>query len=231
MRNRLLDRLPVSELDLIRPHLEHVELPAQAIIQPAGEPAVFVHFVEEGLASVLIRVGTECVEVAIVGPEGLAGVSALLDADVCFQEEVMQVAGTVGRIRADALRELRPKCPALSRILLRYVQFHLVQVAHTALANGRNTVEQRLARWLLMAGDRLEGPDLPLTHQMLSLMLGVRRPGVTVALHVLEGAHAIRSRRAKITILDRNVLRGIAGAAYGPTEAAYASLFGSEGSR
>lgn len=194
-------------------------------MQPAGQPALFVHFVEEGLASVLSRVGTECVEVAIVGPEGLTGVSALLDAPLGFHEEVMQVAGSVWRIRADVLRDLGARCPALSRMLLRYVQLHLVQVAQTALANGRNTVEQRLARWLLMAHDRLQSPDLSLTHQMLSLMLGVRRPGVTVALHVLEGAHAIRSRRARITILDREVLRGIAGPAYGPTEAAYESLF------
>jgi DNA-binding FadR family transcriptional regulator len=99
-------------------------------------------------------------------------------------------------------------------------------MAHTALANGRHTLSQRLARWLLMSQDRLERNEIPLTHEFLSLMLGVRRPGVTEALHMLEGEHIIKAVRGSITILDREKLERVAADSYGVPEAAYARLIG-----
>jgi len=96
----------------------------------------------------------------------------------------------------------------------------MLQTAQTALANGRCTIEERLARWLLMTQDRIRTDEIPLTHEFLSLMLGVRRPGVTVALQTLEGMRVIRNTRSLITVLDRKELEMIAGAVYTPPVAA-----------
>jgi CRP-like cAMP-binding protein len=120
---------------------------------------------------------------------------------------------------ASPLREALNASPTLRIFLLKFVQTFMVQTAHTAIANGRATVEQRLARWLLMARDRLDGDELPLTHEFLALMLAVRRPGVTEALQKLEGRRLLRAERGRITICDRKGLEKIAGALYGAPEA------------
>jgi CRP-like cAMP-binding protein len=110
--------------------------------------------------------------------------------------------------------------PSLKGLLLRYVHLFMIQVAATALADGRYDVNQRLARWLLMCHDRL-GDELLLTHDFLALMLGVRRPSVTDALHVLEGHRLIKAERSRITVRDRRGLEGVAGDAYGAPEIEY----------
>jgi CRP-like cAMP-binding protein len=110
-------------------------------------------------------------------------------------------------------------------LLLRYAHVFMVQVAATALADGRYSIEQRLARWLLMCHDR-NGDDLALTHEFLALMLGVRRPGVTESLHILEGERMIKAQRGLITILDRQKLEARAGDSYGTPEAEYERLIG-----
>ena len=109
---------------------------------------------------------------------------------------------------------------------MRYAESTVIQMAHTALANGRHTLTQRLARWLLMSQDRLERDEIPLTHEFLSLMLGVRRPGVTEALHLLEGEHIVKAVRGSVTILDRAKLEAVASDSYGTPEAEYARLIG-----
>jgi CRP-like cAMP-binding protein len=106
------------------------------------------------------------------------------------------------------------------------VQTFMVQVAQTAVANARTPAEERLARWLLMYHDRQDGDDLPVTHEFLSIMLGVRRPTVTVAIHTLEGAGLIRARRGHIRVIDRGRLEEAAGQTYGPAEAEYERLIG-----
>jgi hypothetical protein len=103
-----------------------------------------------------------------------------------------------------------------------------IQVAFTALANGRAKLEERLARWLLMVHDRVVGDRIVLTHEYMAVMLGVRRPGVTVALHILEGKGAIRSHRGEVVIKDREGLAAEAGGGYGQPETEYARLLGSE---
>jgi CRP-like cAMP-binding protein len=109
---------------------------------------------------------------------------------------------------------------------LRYVEAFQVQVAHTALSHGSYTIEERLARWLLMCHDRLDGDDLPLVHEFLALMLGVRRSGVTLALQILEGAGVIHAKRGLITVHDRAKLQEIAGGSYGVPEVEYRRLIG-----
>jgi CRP-like cAMP-binding protein len=114
----------------------------------------------------------------------------------------------------------------LHQHLLGYVEAFQVQVAHTALSHGSYTLEERLARWLLMCHDRLDGDDLPLVHEFLSLMLGVQRSGVTLALHMLEAGDMIRAKRGLITITDRGKLEDVAGGSYGVPEAEYRRLIG-----
>ena len=124
----------------------------------------------------------------------------------------------------DALRGVMEQSRSVSTCLFRYTQAFLVQVGHTALANARGNIEERLARWLLMAHDRLEGDELHLTHEFLSIMLGVRRAGVTSALHVLESAGFIATGRCSVTIVDRDGLVKSTNGLYGVPEAEFERL-------
>ncbi|MGU3407919.1 Crp/Fnr family transcriptional regulator [Methylobacterium brachiatum] len=136
----------------------------------------------------------------------------------------IQGEGEALRISAADLRAALDASSALRDLLGRYVQSFIVQIGGTTYANSDLTIEGRLARWLLMYQDRFEQDDLPITHEFLSLMLGVRRPGVTTATHVLEGAGTIRTQRGRITVLDREKLEDMAGDAYGAAEAEYERL-------
>ena len=109
----------------------------------------------------------------------------------------------------------------MRQVMIRYAHVFTTQLAQTALANGRAKIDARLARWLLMAADRLDNADMPLTHDLMAVMLGVRRPGVTDALHRLEGEHMIRAKRASVTITDRVALEAVAGGSYGVAEREY----------
>lgn len=226
VRNRLLSVLSAEDRALIDPHLGFVELPLRTIVQPCDAEPESVYFLESGLASLIAVAGPERIEVGVIGREGMTGVPAILGAGEGRHEGIMQLAGTAYRMAVPDLGRCMAASPTFAGVLLRFVHVTLVQISQTALANGRRTVEQRLARWLLMAHDRIDGDEIALTHEFLAVMLGVRRPGVTVALHVLEGEHAIKSRRNSITISDRDTLRAVAGPAYGTTEALYETLFG-----
>ncbi len=118
----------------------------------------------------------------------------------------MQIGGSGQRMSADSPREAIAASSSLQQVLLRYAHAFLMQTTQTALANGRSKIEERLARWLLLAADRVDGNELPLTHEFLAIMLGVRRSGVTVALQALERTGIIAHRRGVIAILDRDAL-------------------------
>ena len=138
----------------------------------------------------------------------------------------MQHRGSGQRIAASTLREAIEQSASLRHMLLRYGHAFLVQTAHTAMANGRSKIEERLARWLLMAHDRIERDELTLTHEFLAVMLGVRRPGVTVALNLLEKSGLIRTERGIIFITDRQGLEEHSNGAYATQEAEFQRLFG-----
>ena len=138
----------------------------------------------------------------------------------------MQVAGAGHRIKAATFRRVVQQSPSLHRLLDRFVHVFTTQTAQTALAHASSSIEERLARWLLMCNDRIDGPDIAITHKFLAMMLGVRRPGVTDAIHVLEGRGLIRAARSKITIRDRDKLEAVAGASYGLPETEYRRLIG-----
>jgi CRP-like cAMP-binding protein len=127
-------------------------------------------------------------------------------------------------MKSAALQEAMDDSPTLRKLLLRYLHTTTVQTAHTALANGRFTIAQRLARWLLMSRDRVDSDNILLTHEYLFLMLGVRRPGVTEELHKLEGERIIKGARGFVTLLDRPAPEEKANGCYGLPEREYARL-------
>jgi CRP-like cAMP-binding protein len=159
----------------------------------------------------------------IIGREGLVGVPIVLGVDRSPHGFLVQAEGKALRIATADLRAINAERPAIHAVLMRYVHALMVQTASTAFSNASFTIEARLARWILMTRDRLDSEELPLTHEFLSMMLGVRRPGVTVAVQILEGNGLIRATRGRITVLDRKKLEELADSAYGLAEAEYAS--------
>lgn len=225
--NRLLKSLSPDDFARLAPDLEPVSLPRGTTIVEEGDAFTHVHFLENGLGSVVARTpeGDEA-EVGMFGVEGLAGLPVLLGVRRSEHWLTIQVGGHGLRIAADRLVAAFAASPSLRERLLAYVQYFMLQVAQTAVSNGRHSVEERLGRWLLMAHDRLGDDEIPLTHEYLALMLAVRRPSVTTALHVLEGAGFVRGLRGSIRMRDRAGLEAFASAAYGVPEAAYARLIG-----
>jgi CRP-like cAMP-binding protein len=205
--NRILARLSRADVDLLAPHLEPVDLPLRKQLEGRNKRIDQVYFIDAGFASVVAN-GTDkpSIEVGIIGREGMSGLAIVMGQNRAQHETYMQAAGKGQRIAAAKLREADAHSPTLHRAMLAYAYAFLRQTTTTALANGRSKIEERLARWLLMADDRLDGHELPLTHEFLGLMLGTHRPGVTIALQALERAGLIAHKRGRITILDRKSL-------------------------
>ncbi len=214
-KNYLLLSMDPDDSAAIGSYLEPVELPRLTMMTTTGERSLYAYFIEAGLGSVVVgtRNGLRC-EVGVIGRDGMVDASLLLGAEVSPFDTFMQIGGYGWRMPASALIELVDGSLTLRRQLLRYVQNMAVQTAHTALANATYSVEERLARWLLLALDRSDDNRVALTHEFLSLMLAVRRPSVTVALHVLEGERWIKATRGLITVIDRAGLEQFAGNAY-----------------
>jgi len=223
--NRLLATLPASDLALLEPHLQPVVLNTRDVLVRPNHRIEDVHFPLHGLASVVSSAGDGTrLEVGVFGRDGLSAPSLLLGVDQTPHETFVQVAGSGVRMDAEAFTAALAQSPTLHGELLKYVQTLMIQTAHTAISNGTFTIEERLARWLLMCHDRLDDDTVPLTHDFLALMLAVRRPGVTVAIQALEGAGLIRGERGLITILNRDGLEDLADGSYGPPEAEYERL-------
>ncbi len=205
----------------LRPHLEPVELQQGEHLFEPNQQLRHVVFFEGGLSSEIAGGnGAKTIEVGCIGLEGFSSVPAVLGVDSTPHFAFMQCGGPALRIGVDPLRAAMDDCRALRELLMRYAHVFLIQVATTALADGRYGVERRLARWVLMGHDRI-GYELPLTHDFLALMLGVRRPSVTDALHRLEGEHAIKAERGLILIKDVEKLKELAGPIYGIAEMEY----------
>lgn len=201
--SNLLRLLPAKDFALIEPHLEPIELNRRLVLQRPQSPIEQIHFPDSGIAAIVTDAGRG------------RRVEGLLGRD-----------GHVRRCRRDGRRPLVRRMlhamdawPGLRLLLLRYVQSPLVQTAHTALANAQAQIEERLCRWLLMCRDRHGGDELPLTHELLATMLGVRRAGVTTAIHMVEARALIRATRSWAEILDREGLDVFAVGIYGTPEA------------
>lgn len=217
--NKLLASLSKGDAEFLLPQLQPVEFKVRHVFFNANQPIKTVVFPEAGFASVVATSGSgHSLEVGIIGSEGVVGVPVILGEARSPHQSYAQVAGYGHQIDAKKLWAAMRQSWPLADALLKFAYAFLIQVAHSALANGRFTIEQRLARWLLMAHDRVERDDVALTHEFLSMMLGVTRPGVTTALHKLESAGVIRATRGHISISDRRGLEKIAGACYGVPE-------------
>src|SRR5829696_1355407 len=204
VHNRLLTTLSPADFSVLERQLEPVPLPVRTCLVEPNTPIEHVYFLEQGIASVVATtLPGRRIEAGMVGREGLTGIPVLLGADRTPLECFIQTPGEGLRIRTDDLRQAMAASPSLHQHLLRFVQAFMIQMGQTALSNGCHSLEQRLARWLLMCHDRVDGDDLSTTHEFLSLMLGVRRAGVTIALQALEDREIIATKRGQITVLNR----------------------------
>ena len=225
-KNKILGALRADDLVQIqdKPRMRF-DYAVRRPVEIAGEPIQHIYFPDNGFISVVAVKGPRHqIEIAMVGAEGMTGVPVVLGDDRTPNETYTQAITSGYRLSAAVLRSLLARSEHAAALMRRYALAFLSQTTQTALANGHARIEQRLARWLLMALDRLGTMDLPLTHELMALMLGVRRPGVTDALHRLEGEGLIRARRGAVTIRDREALEAKAGGFYGIAEAEYARL-------
>lgn len=224
-RNRLLRVMAPEDFARLQPHLEPVDLLSQQSLIRPNARTEHLYFMESGISSITAEGANGRVEVGMIGREGLVGATpVLLGSDRVPHDHFVQVAGTALRIRAEVVSTAVDESRALHKLLLRYIQTEMVQVRQTAFINATLNIEARLARWLLMCHDRVDGDELLLKHEFLSMMLGVQRSGVTLAMQQLEGAGRIRAKRGRITVLDRELLEEVADGGYGAPEAEYARL-------
>jgi CRP-like cAMP-binding protein len=224
--NRLLGLVPPAGRELLAP-LERVALVVGQELESPNQPIEYVYFVESGLLSILAVGATQKaakkIEVGMIGYEGMTATAALAS-DRAAHSMLVQSPGLALRLPIAPFRATLA-VPELRSLWLRYAHVLMVQATHTALANGQGTLVERLARWIVMWHDRIRQPEIKVTHTYVSSLLGVRRAGVTVAMHHLEGEHLIRSHRNLITVMDRDGLIGRANGYYGQPEAEYERLF------
>jgi len=226
-RNRLLAALLPADLALLRPHLRPATMPLLRDMERPNRRVEAVYFMETGIASVVgVQPDQTRIEVGLIGREGMSGIAVVLGGDQSPNSTYIQVAGEAQRITADELRKAMAASETLRGLLLKFVQVFMVQTAHTAIANARSHINQRLARWILMAHDRTRDTTLPLTHEFLALMLGVRRAGVTEALQYLKRQKLIDTGRNKILLLNRKGIEKLAAESYGTPEKEYRRLIG-----
>jgi CRP-like cAMP-binding protein len=211
--NRLLASLPQVELDTLTPHLTRVRLIAKQVLIEPGRPPEHVFFIEEGLTSIVAETaeGEPGVQVAMIGREGMVGASALLnDKAAGCGSAIMQIPGSALRIPIDQLRRCLDDCPVLWDLGMGFIQCFTRQLMNVAARNIRCTLFERYVYWLLMAHEKMDGDDLPVTQEALSILLGVRRSGVTIATTALQKAQLISTSRGRIRILDRDGLEAMA---------------------
>ena len=215
--NELLTLLPLAELGRLRPFLARVQLVNGQVLHEAGERIEQVFFVQQGLVSMVGEAegSNPGTEVGLVGREGMVGLPMLLGSQaVSFNRAMVHMPGAAHRMPAQVLRDHADALPVLWRLLSQALEVSMAQVAQTADCNSQHNLTQRLARWLLMAHDRMDGDNLPLTQEFLAVKLAVRRPGVTVALQSLQAAGAVRQGRSRILVCDRPVLEAAACGCY-----------------
>ncbi len=225
--NRLLESLSTGDFDLLEPHLEPVILGLRKHLERPNKQIDAVYFPEGGFASVVaVQPNGKQVEVGLIGREGMTGLPIVLGDHRSPHATYIQAPGMGKCIPATELRQATQTSVSLRNSLLKFVQAFGVQTSHTAICNAQAKLDVRLARWLLMAHDRIGEDTLALTHEFLSLMLGVRRPGVTEALHALRAQGLISYGRGLITVENRKGMERKAGTSYGTPESEYRRLIG-----
>ncbi|GKS95382.1 Crp/Fnr family transcriptional regulator [Acidovorax sp. SUPP2825] len=202
-RNRLLAALGDAEWQRLHPDLESVSLGVGQVLGEPGERVGHAVFPTTAIVSLLHRLEDGgCAGVAVVGFEGMVGACIVLGGESMPHRAVVQCAGRGWRVPAHALLDVLQRSAAWQRQLLRYAQALLAQIAQTAVCNRHHSLDQQLCRWLLTSLDRLDGPDVVVTQELIAHMLGVRREGVTEAAGNLQQAGLIRYRRGRITVMN-----------------------------
>jgi CRP-like cAMP-binding protein len=210
-KNNLLSKLPPSELAALLELSSQVECDLRDVLTASGQRIRDVYFPLTGMISLVteLKDGTS-LESMTVGREGFAGLPLFHGVNTTMTMSMCQIEGTFLRLSAESFTDLLPKTPQLSLLLHRYAQFAHEVVAQTAACNSMHLIEQRCAKWLLISSDAVANSELGLTHDFLSQMLAVRRPGVTVAIGALEKLKLIVHRYGKISILDKKGLEAVA---------------------
>jgi CRP-like cAMP-binding protein len=225
VRNRLLAVVLERDSTRIAKRLELVLLASRQILTEANQPIEHVFFPQSGIVSIIAQTGEgDRMDIGMIGWEGLVGLPIVHEVDRSPHCCCVQVAGEAMRMTAADLQRAMQERPDLRRVLLHYAQAVLFQAAQIAICNARHRLEGRLALWLLQAGDRLDNNKVPLTHETLGLLLGVRRAGVTAALNALESAGAIYHGRSRVIIHDRVKLEAATCSCYGLIKAEFDRL-------
>jgi CRP-like cAMP-binding protein len=203
-RNQLLAALPPAEWERWSPLLEPVAMPLGQVLYESGLSLTHVYFPVDSIVSLLyVTEDGSSAEIAIVGNEGLVGVSLFMGGETTPSRAVVQSAGRGFRLEAQAMKNEFNRAGPVLHLLLRYTQALITQMAQTAVCNRHHSLDQQLCRWLLLSLDRLRGSELRMTQELIANMLGVRREGVTEAALKLQAAGLIRYARGHITVLDR----------------------------
>ena len=225
--NGLLRALPLEEYERLLLQLTPVRLRLKQMLVEPDVPITDVYFVREGVCSMIAteQEGGD-IEVGTIGPDGFIGLPVLHGADRMPYRIIVQIEGDAWRLSADVFTRVVDERPAVRKLLLRFAQYFADQTAQSVACNRLHTLEERCARWLLMTHDRVHGSAFELTHDFLSMMLGVRRAGVTVAMGALQSAGIVRYTRGRVQVLDRPRLEEASCGCYHITRTAFDRLLG-----
>ncbi|AFZ34410.1 putative transcriptional regulator, Crp/Fnr family [Stanieria cyanosphaera PCC 7437] len=225
-QNQLLAALPNYEFQRLIPHLQTVKLTVGEILDQPYETIEYVYFPHQGMISlVAIMENGTTTEVAIVGKEGVIGISTLLGSDCSIHCAMVQIAGNASRIKVDLLKQEFNRGSRLQKLLLLYTQARLTQITQNAACYSQHLIEQRLARWLLTVHDCVQQDNFSLTQEIIAAMLGVRRSGITKAANLLQKAEIISYSRGNITILNRAALESASCECYWIIQQEFQRLF------
>lgn len=203
-QNHLLAALSAADLKRLRRHLEPVDMPLGEVVYESGRHQDYVYFPTNCIVSLLyVLENGASAEIAVVGNEGLVGISLFMGGETTPSRAVVQSAGDAYRLRGEVMKDEFNRGGAMQHLMLRYTQALITQMTQTAVCNRHHTVDQQLCRWLLLSIDRLPVPELTMTQELIANMLGVRREGVTEAAGRLQHAGVISYQRGHIKVLDR----------------------------
>jgi CRP-like cAMP-binding protein len=209
-QNLLLAALPAAELKRLRPHLQPVQLELGHVLYEPGRHLDHVYLPTNSIVSLLyVMEDGSSAEIAVVGDEGVVGISLFMGGETTPSRAVVQSAGSLFKLPGAVLKTEFGRGGAMQHLLLRYTQALITQMSQTAVCNRHHSVDQQLCRWLLLSLDRLQGDELVMTQELIANMLGVRREGVTEAAGKLQDAEVIRYRRGHIKVLDREKLESL----------------------
>jgi CRP-like cAMP-binding protein len=216
LQNHLLAALPTPEFERLAPHLELVRMPLGQALYESGGELLHVYFPTTAIVSLLyVLENGASAEIAVVGNEGILGISLFMGGETTPSRAVVQSAGHGYRLKAQLIKQEFQRAGPVMNLLLRYTQALITQMTQTAVCNRHHSVDQQLCRWLLLSLDRLSTFELTMTQELIANMLGVRREGVTEAAGKLQRDGVIRYSRGRITVLDRERLEAKVCECYG----------------